>query len=69
MISLPKEIAHYLSNVLRLRADDELLVFNSEQGEFLARVTSVAKLAVDIELVEKFAARTMPLSKKLSLFT
>ena len=53
VISLPKEIAHYLNNVLRLSANDELLVFNSEQGEFLARVTSVAKRAVDIELFEK----------------
>ena len=33
LISLPKEIAHYLGNVLRLRVDDELLVFNSKQGE------------------------------------
>ncbi|PCI77048.1 MAG: 16S rRNA (uracil(1498)-N(3))-methyltransferase [SAR86 cluster bacterium] len=53
LISLPKEIAHYLSNVLRLRVNDELLVFNSEQGEFRARVSAVAKRAVDIELLEK----------------
>lgn len=51
-ISLPKETAHYLGNVLRLRVDDELLVFNSQQGEFLARVSAVAKRAVDIELIE-----------------
>lgn len=53
LISLPKEIAHYLSNVLRLRIEDELLVFNAEQGEFRARVVFVAKRAVDIELLEK----------------
>lgn len=53
LISLPKEIAHYLSNVLRLRVDDELLVFNSKQGEFRARVIAVTKRAVDIELLEK----------------
>lgn len=53
VIALPKEIAHYLSNVLRLRVDDELLVFNSEQGEFRAKVIAVAKRAVDVELVEK----------------
>ena len=53
VISLPKEIAHYLNNVLRLSANDELLVFNSKQGEFRARVSSVAKRAVDIELLEK----------------
>lgn len=53
VISLPKEIAHYLNNVLRLRLNDELLVFNSQHGEFRARVASVAKRAVDIELFEK----------------
>lgn len=52
LIALPRETAHYLSNVLRLRIDDELLVFNSQQGEFRARVASVAKRAVDIELLE-----------------
>ena len=52
VISLPKETAHYLSNVLRLRIDDELLVFNSQQGEFLAKVNAVVKRAVDIELIE-----------------
>jgi 16S rRNA (uracil1498-N3)-methyltransferase len=56
VISLPKEIAHYLSNVLRLRFNDELLVFNSRQGEFRARVTSITKRAVDIELLENMRA-------------
>lgn len=53
LISLPKEIAHYLSNVLRLHVNDELLVFNSQQGEFRARITWAAKRTVDIELIEK----------------
>jgi 16S rRNA (uracil1498-N3)-methyltransferase len=51
-ISLPKETAHYLSNVLRLRVADELLVFNEKQGEFRASVTSAAKRSVEIELIE-----------------
>ena len=53
VISLPKEIAHYLSNVLRLSVGDQLLVFNSQQGEFRARLIAVAKRKVDIELLEK----------------
>ncbi|MDA0280262.1 MAG: 16S rRNA (uracil(1498)-N(3))-methyltransferase [Proteobacteria bacterium] len=72
VISLPKEVAHYLSNVLRLRINDELLVFNSQQGEFRARVTSAAKRAVDIELFEKIrdahdTAKQVPLSIHLVL--
>ena len=53
VISLPEEIAHYLKNVLRLSVDDKVLVFNSRQGEFCARIIAVAKRAVDIELLEK----------------
>ena len=67
LISLPKEIAHYLGNVLRLRVDDELLVFNSKQGEFRARVIAVTKRAVDIELLEK--KRTIQLGKPRCVFT
>ena len=52
VISLPKEIAHYLGNVLRLRLDDRLLVFNGEQGEFLARVSATSRKSVEIELCE-----------------
>ncbi len=51
-VSLPKESAHYLGNVLRLRVDDKLLVFNAERGEFLARVSAVSRKAVEIELCE-----------------
>ncbi len=52
LISLPKDTAHYLSNVLRLRVDDEILVFNGEQGEFLARVNSATKRSIEVELCE-----------------
>lgn len=68
LIALPKETAHYLGNVLRLRVDDELLVFNAQQGEFRARVASVAKRAVDIELLElKRGVNDSPPQDSLSL--
>ncbi|MEX0963715.1 MAG: 16S rRNA (uracil(1498)-N(3))-methyltransferase [Pseudohongiellaceae bacterium] len=51
-VSLAKDISHYLNNVLRLRLDDRLLVFNSEQGEFLARVSEASKKSVELELLE-----------------
>jgi 16S rRNA (uracil1498-N3)-methyltransferase len=35
-IELPREQANYLLNVLRLKDDDELLVFNGQDGEYLA---------------------------------
>ena len=51
-VTLPKETAHYLGNVLRLRVDDELLLFNSQHGEFLARICAATKKSVEVELIE-----------------
>ena len=52
LVPLPKETAHYLGNVLRLRVDDELLLFNSQHGEFLARICTATKKSVEVELIE-----------------
>ncbi len=52
LISLSKETAHYLNNVLRLRVDDAILVFNGERGEFLARVNAASKKSIEVELCE-----------------
>ena len=52
LVPLPKETAHYLGNVLRLRVDDELLLFNSQHGEFLARICAATKKSVEVELIE-----------------
>ena len=52
-LALPKEISHYVGNVLRLREGDELLLFNGERGEFLARIDSVSKRSVQVALTER----------------
>jgi len=52
LVHLPKETAHYLGNVLRLRVDDELLLFNSQHGEFLARICAASKKSLEVELIE-----------------
>lgn len=51
-LSLPRDTAHYVGTVLRLRPDDEILLFNGEQGEFLARISAASKRAVEVELCE-----------------
>ncbi len=38
-----KEQANYLLNVLRLKANDAILIFNGRDGEWKARLTDVAK--------------------------
>jgi 16S rRNA (uracil1498-N3)-methyltransferase len=45
--------AHYLSNVLRLAENAELLVFNGRDGEWLARIAAKTKKAVRLKAVEQ----------------
>lgn len=47
-ILLPREQAHYLTNVLRMKPGDAVHVFNAENGEWLAYLADVSKKAVSI---------------------
>ncbi len=42
-VSCASDKAHYLLNVLRLKAGDAILIFNGRDGEWRARLTDVAK--------------------------
>ncbi len=42
-IALENEQEHYLLNVLRLEAGDKFLLFNGDDGEWLARLSAVGK--------------------------
>jgi 16S rRNA (uracil1498-N3)-methyltransferase len=48
--------AHYLGNVMRMRAGDALLVFNGRDGEWLAEIAALRR--GDCELVAKRQTRT-----------
>ncbi|AGT07540.1 16S rRNA (uracil(1498)-N(3))-methyltransferase [Paracoccus aminophilus] len=47
-IALTPDQAHYLGSVMRLGPDDEILVFNGQDGEWLARITRMAKRGGDL---------------------
>jgi 16S rRNA (uracil1498-N3)-methyltransferase len=47
------EQAHYLVNVMRLAAGDELLLFNGRDGEWRARVAAAGKRACQLEVVAR----------------
>ncbi|MGF1455293.1 MAG: 16S rRNA (uracil(1498)-N(3))-methyltransferase [Alphaproteobacteria bacterium] len=49
-LTLGAEQSHYLASVLRARSGDAVLVFNGRDGEWAARVTSVGKRAVGLEI-------------------
>lgn len=49
-IALDRDAVHYLANVMRVVEGDSFLVFNSGDGEWLARVAAVGKRAATIRL-------------------
>jgi 16S rRNA (uracil1498-N3)-methyltransferase len=55
-----KEEAQHLTRVLRLGTGDEILVFDGRGHQFLARVASVARSAVRVELVSPSPAAREP---------
>ncbi|MGH9369994.1 MAG: RsmE family RNA methyltransferase, partial [Vicinamibacterales bacterium] len=49
---LPAEEAHHLARVLRLKAGDDVCVFDGRGREFLARVATIAREGVVVTLLE-----------------
>ena len=49
---LPEEAAHHGIHVLRLRAGDEVTLFNGQGGEYAGRIASIQKLRVAVEILE-----------------
>lgn len=49
--SLPEDSAHHAVHVLRLREGDEVTLFNGRGGEFAARIASMQRLKISIDLL------------------
>lgn len=49
--------ANYLGNVMRLKADDPVRLFDDRTGEWLARVTATAKRSITLSLADNLRAR------------
>lgn len=52
--------AHYLSGVMRLRAGDDILVFNGRDGEWSARIVQIGKRGGSLEIVAQTAPQRDP---------
>jgi 16S rRNA (uracil1498-N3)-methyltransferase len=52
-VTCNKEQANYLLRVMRLRAGDEILVFNGREGEWLCRIEPRSKRDCDLIIVEQ----------------
>lgn len=57
-ITLDRDQSHYLANVMRMRANDNILAFNGRDGEWACRITALDKRQVTIEPVEKTKDQT-----------
>jgi 16S rRNA (uracil1498-N3)-methyltransferase len=51
-ITLPEDSAHHAVHVLRIRTGDEVTLFNGRGGEYAARVASIERLKVLVDLLE-----------------
>jgi 16S rRNA (uracil1498-N3)-methyltransferase len=50
--ALPEESAHHAVHVLRVRAGDEVTLFNGGGGEYAGRIASIERLRVLVDLLE-----------------
>src|SRR3954471_17086210 len=61
-LMLPDDSAHHAVHVLRIRAGDEITLFNGRGGEFAARVASIERLKVLVDVLQHRAVeRESPL--------
>ncbi|WP_374829543.1 16S rRNA (uracil(1498)-N(3))-methyltransferase [Paenochrobactrum pullorum] len=63
VIEAPAEAAHYLTHVLRLKADAQVLVFNGRDGEWKATLKPEGKKRLNLHITEQ--TRTQPEASKL----
>ena len=52
-VKLENKQVHYLINVMRKKIDDSIIVFNSVNGEFLAKISEIYKNTIIIDIIKK----------------
>jgi len=55
VLALDQAQSHYLAHVMRVREGDAIAVFNGQDGEWLAKVSAIAKKSVTLSLEECIA--------------
>jgi 16S rRNA (uracil1498-N3)-methyltransferase len=64
--TLSEESAHHAVHVMRLREGDEVILFNGRGGEYAARVASIQKLRISLDVLQQRAVeRESPLQMTL----
>src|ERR1700761_640689 len=49
-LTISDDQAHYLQHVLRMKAGDELRLFNGQDGEWLGQIAGLSKRSVEIKI-------------------
>ena len=57
-VSLDREQSHYLLNVMRRKAGDQVVLFNGRDGAWLAAITEAGKKGAALSLLEQSAPQT-----------
>jgi 16S rRNA (uracil1498-N3)-methyltransferase len=57
-INCNQEQSHYISNVMRRKISDNILIFNGSDGEFLANITIIHKNGVELKVIEQTREQT-----------
>ena len=52
-LTLPKEQAHYLANVLRKTSGDDVRVFNGRDGEWRAQIKDISRKNATLSVTER----------------
>lgn len=65
-IELDDDNAHYARNVLRLKSDSEIILFDGTGGEYRGKILEISRKAVRVELIE-FVERTVESNLKITL--
>lgn len=58
LIILDKDQSHYLANVMRVKAGEDVALFNGRDGEWLGRLDKVAKASVTIQVQSQSRRQT-----------
>ena len=53
MIYIKKKQYHYLKNVLRIKIQDNILIFDGQTGEWLSRVVSINRDNIVLQIINK----------------
>src|SRR6202162_1922503 len=53
VVTLPKDLAHQIRDVIRLNVGEQLLLLDNSGDEILTTVATTSKVAVEVHLIER----------------